>query len=90
MSDQAIIGLVCSLGAGIAALVYYLMGNIKASVDKSNESILIKLERLFDNLGKVSETLAVKSSELDFLGREIDQIKKKCWQCNQVRAGIQS
>ena len=90
MSDQAIIGLVVSLGAGIAALVYYLMGSIKATVDESNESILGKLEKLFDSLGKVSETVAVKAAELEYLGREIDSIKKNCWKCNQLRAGIQS
>ena len=89
MSDQAIIGLVCAMGAGIAALVYYLIGEIRRAVKDSldemhenNNSIISKLERIAKIMLEVKETVAVKSTELEYLRREIDGIKTNCRYCN--------
>lgn len=83
MSDQAIIALVCAVAAGIGGLVYFLMGNIKQTLENATDDMLRKIEKFVQELAEVKEHVAVKSTMLDYMSKEIDAIKKKCWQCEQ-------
>jgi cell shape-determining protein MreC len=83
MSDQAIIALVCAVAAGIGGLVYFLMGNIKTTLENATNDMLKKIEKFVDELAEVKEVVAVKGTMLDYMQREIESIKKKCWQCEQ-------
>lgn len=83
MSDQAIIALVCAVAAGIGGLVYFLMGNIKTTLENATNDMLKKIEKFVDELAEVKEVVAVKSTMLDYMQREIEAIKKQCWQCEQ-------
>lgn len=83
MSDQAIIGLMCAVAAGISGLVYFLMGNIKTTLENATNDMLKKIEKFVDELAEVKEVVAVKSTMLDYMQREIEAIKKQCWQCEQ-------
>lgn len=83
MSDQAIIALVCAVAAGIGGLVYFLMGNIKVTLENATNDMLKKIEKFIDELAEVKENVAVKSTMLDYMQREIEAIKKQCWVCEQ-------
>lgn len=83
MSDQAIIALVCGVAAGIGSLVYFLMGNIKSALEDATDDMIKKIEKFVDELAKVKENVAVKSTMLDYMQTEIEGIKRHCYQCEQ-------
>jgi cell shape-determining protein MreC len=83
MSDQAIIALVCAVAAGIGSLVYFLMGNIKSALEDATDDMIRKIEKFVDELAKVKENVAVKSTMLDYMQTEIEGIKRHCYQCEQ-------
>lgn len=76
MSDQAIIALVMAVGTGISSFVYYLISNLKAALHDANESVLNKMDKFVDELGKVRESLAVKSTVIDFIQRDVETMKQ--------------
>lgn len=83
MDAQATVALVCAVAAGIGGLVYFLMGNIKTTLENATNDMLKKIEKFVDELAEVKEVVAVKGTMLDYMQREIESIKKKCWQCEQ-------
>lgn len=83
MSDQAIIGLIVALGGGIAAIVYYLIGSIKATLDKAIDEIMDKLEEFVNALAQIREKVAERTVAMTYIEREIESIKKNCRQCNK-------
>jgi uncharacterized membrane protein YgaE (UPF0421/DUF939 family) len=90
MSDQAIIGLVVALGSGISCLIYFLMSNVKYSLKSATDEwkiasteILSNMKRFVDELAEVRENVAVKSTMLDYLQREVDAMKRQCFACHQ-------
>jgi predicted PurR-regulated permease PerM len=95
MSDQAIIGLVLSAFGAIGILVFYLITSIKTQLDattkaiedrlkENNDAMIKKIEKFVDELGEVKEAIAVKSTMLDYMQREIETIKSNCWKCTKV------
>lgn len=76
MSDQAIIALVMAVGTGISSFVYYLISNLKASLKDANDSVLRKMDSFVDELAKVRESLAVKSTVIDYIQRDVEAMKK--------------
>jgi predicted PurR-regulated permease PerM len=95
MSDQAIIGLVVAAFGAIGTLVYYLITSIKTQLDettkaienrlKENNDVMIKkIEKFVDELSEVKEAIAVKSTMLDYMQREIETIKSNCWKCTKI------
>jgi len=82
LSDQAIIGLIVAVTGGICTLIYYLMSAIRTTLKDAIETMLEKIEKFVQDLSKVKEDVAVKSTMLDYMQREIEGIKKNCWKCN--------
>lgn len=82
MTDQAIIALIGLAFGAIATLTYYLFSSIKVTIEKNNDEILKKIEKFVDELSEVKELIAVKSTMLDYMQREIETIKSNCWKCN--------
>lgn len=85
MSDQAIIALVVAVAGGIGSLVYFLMSNIKSELRAATDEMIVKIEKFVDELGALSEKVAVKSTMLDYVQREVEELKKQCWQCQHER-----
>ena len=85
MSDQAIVGLVCALGGGVAALVYFLTGSIKTTVDTAIKDILDKLDELVKDISEVREKMAERNTVLVYLEKRIEQVEKTCRHCQKKR-----
>jgi peptidoglycan hydrolase CwlO-like protein len=85
VSDQAIIGLVCALGGGVAALVYFLTGSIKTTVDTAIKDILDKLDELVKDISEVREKMAERNTVLVYLEKRIEQVEKTCRHCQKKR-----
>ena len=83
MSAEATIALIGIVTSGLAGLIYFLMSNIKATLKEAITDIIKKLDAFIEELHIVKETVAVKSTMLDYMQREIEAIKKQCWQCQQ-------
>lgn len=81
MTDQGIIGLIGLVASGIVGLVYFMMNSIKSTLKQSTDEMLSKIEKFIEELGEIKEVVAVKSTMLDYMQREIEVIKKQCWQC---------
>lgn len=88
MSDQAIVALIGLAFGAISTLTYYLFSSIKVTIEKNNAEILKKIEKFVDELAEVKELIAVKSTMLDYMQREIETIKSNCWKCNVIDKGI--
>lgn len=80
--------------SAIGILVFYLISSIKTQLDettraiehrlKENNDVMIKkIERFVDELSEVKEAIAVKSTMLDYMQREIETIKGNCWKCTK-------
>ena len=85
MSDQAIIALISLVGGGLAGLIYFLMSSIKSTLREAVNDMMKKIDTFIKELADVKETVAVKSTMLDYMQREIDGIKNQCWQCQHDR-----
>jgi len=85
VSDQAIVGLVCALGGGVAALVYFLTGSIKTTVDTAIKDILDKLDELVKDISEVREKMAERNTVLVYLEKRIEQVEKTCRHCQKKR-----
>lgn len=81
MTDQGIVALIGLVASGILGLVYFMMSSIKSTLKQSTDEMLTKIERFIEELAEVKETVAVKSTMLDYMQREIEVIKKQCWKC---------
>jgi hypothetical protein len=81
MTDQGIVALIGLVASGILGLVYFMMSSIKSTLKQSTDEMLSKIERFIEELAEVKETVAVKSTMLDYMQREIEVIKKQCWKC---------
>lgn len=78
--------------SGLGTLIYYLISSIKAEIaansktvertlKENNDNMLKKIERFVEDLAETNEILAVKSTMLDYMSREIETIKSNCWKC---------
>jgi uncharacterized protein HemX len=85
VSDQAIIALVCAVAGGIGSLVYFLMQNVKAQLELATRTMIDKMEKFVSELAEVKEIVAVKATMLDYLQREVEALKKQCWECQSKR-----
>lgn len=81
MDAQAVVALVALVASGIISLVYFMMNSIKSTLKQSTDEMLSKIERFIEELAEVKETVAVKSTMLDYMQREIEVLKKQCWKC---------
>jgi len=81
MTDQAIVALISLVGGGLAGLIYFLMSSIKTTLREAVADMMKKIDAFIRELAEVKETVAVKSTMLDYMQREIEGIKKQCWQC---------
>lgn len=81
MNATEVIALIGLVSTGIAGLIYFLTANIKATLKDAIGDMLKKIEAFIKELQEVKETVAVKSTMLDYMQREIEAIKKQCWQC---------
>ena len=90
MSDQAVIGLIVSVASGIAALVYFLTGSIKNTVDTAIKDILDKLDELVKDISEVREKMAERNTVLVYLEKRIEAVEKTCRHCqnNKKRFNI--
>jgi predicted PurR-regulated permease PerM len=95
MSDQAIISLIIAAFGAIGILVFYLISSIRTQLEettkaielslKENNDVMIKkIEKFVDELSEVKEAIAVKSTMLDYMQREIETIKANCWKCAKI------
>jgi cell shape-determining protein MreC len=85
VSDQAIIALVCAVAGGIGSLVYFLMANIKSQLEVATRTMIEKMDKFVHELAELKEIVSVKATMLDYLQREVESLKKQCWQCQQKR-----
>lgn len=83
MESQAIIGLVCSMGAGVVGLVYFLNTSIKKTIDDANDKVAREIDKLCDTIGKFKESFAARSAEIDYIKAELETLKRRCWDCEQ-------
>jgi archaellum component FlaC len=83
MDAQAIVGLVFGVGTGIAALIYYLTGSIKGALDKAISDIMEKLDEFVNALAQVREKIAERTIAINYIEKEIEQIKMNCRQCQK-------
>ncbi|RPH41131.1 MAG: hypothetical protein EHM87_20450 [Burkholderiales bacterium] len=81
MSAEATIALIGIVTSGLAGLIYFLMSSIKSTLKEAIADMMKKLDAFIEELHVVKETVAVKSTMLDYMQREIESIKKQCWQC---------
>lgn len=95
MDSQSIIVLVLSAFGAIGILVFYLISAIKAQLDETTKAIetslkennavmILKIEKFVEELSEVKEAIAVKSTMLDYMQREIETIKSNCWKCTKI------
>jgi hypothetical protein len=61
------------------------MASIKAQLESSTSTMLEKIEKFVHELAEVKEIVAVKATMLDYLQREVEVLKKQCWECQQKR-----
>lgn len=85
MSAEAIIALIGIITSGIAGLIYFLMSSINNTLKDAIDDITNKIDKFIKELSEVKETVAVKSTMLDYMQREIESIKKQCWECQSER-----
>lgn len=85
MSAEATIALIGIVTSGLAGLIYFLMSNIKTTLKEAIADMMGKLDLFIKELHVVKEQVAVKSTMLDYMQREIEGIKKQCWQCQHER-----
>jgi hypothetical protein len=85
MSAEATIALIGIVTSGLAGLIYFLMSSIKSTLKEAIADMMKKLDAFIEELHVVKETVAVKSTMLDYMQREIESIKKQCWQCQNDR-----
>ena len=83
MSDQAIIGLIVALGAGIAALIYFIVANIKELLGEAIREITKKLDEFVADLSEMREKIAEKSVILSYLETRLTQLEKDCRNCKK-------
>jgi cell shape-determining protein MreC len=81
MSVEATITLIGLVGSALAGLIYFLMSSIKTTLREAVNDMMRKIDAFIKELAEVKETVAVKSTMLDYMQREIEGIKKQCWQC---------
>lgn len=81
MSVESTIALIGLVGSGLAGLIYFLMSSIKTTLREAVNDMMRKIDAFIKELAEVKETVAVKSTMLDYMQREIEGIKKQCWQC---------
>ena len=77
--------MVCALGGGVAALVYFLTGSIKTTVDTAIKDILDKLDELVKDISEVREKMAERNTVLVYLEKRIEQVEKTCRHCQKKR-----
>jgi len=85
MDAQAVVALVCAAAGGIGSLVYFLMSNVKAQLELATKTMIDKMEKFVSELAEVKEIVAVKATMLDYLQREVESLKKQCWECQSKR-----
>lgn len=83
MDSQSIVALVFGVGSGIAVLIYYLIGNIKNTLDKAISDIMNKLDEFVAALAQVREKVAEKTIAINYIEKEIEQIKINCRLCQK-------
>ena len=81
MSDAAIIGLVIGVAGGIATLIYYLLGSVKKSLDEAIVGMMAQLRDLVKDWAMIKQDIAVKGTMIEYMGKELESIKKNCWRC---------
>lgn len=79
MSDQAIIALICSIAAGLGAMVFFLFRNIKESMTQ----LLNKIETFVKELSQIREDAAIKTTVISYMQKELESIKARCWKCER-------
>jgi uncharacterized protein HemX len=85
MDAQAVVALVCAAAGGIGSLVYFLMSNVKTQLELATKTMIDKMEKFVSELAEVKEIVAVKATMLDYLQREVESLKKQCWECQSKR-----
>lgn len=85
MSDQAIIALIGLVSSGLGGLIYFLMASIKNTLKEAVDDMMKKIDTFIKQLADVKESVAVKSTMLDYLQRELEEVKKQCWECQNDR-----
>lgn len=83
MDAQATISLVVALGAGIAALVYYLVGNIKKMVEDAIDKLTLKMELFVREVSDLREKLGERVVAMQYLERRLDQLEENCRACRK-------
>ncbi len=81
MSSEAIVGLVVASAAGLATLIYYLLSSVKKSLDDAVAGIMVQLKELVKDWAIIKQDIAVKSTVIEYMTKEIESIKKNCWRC---------
>lgn len=81
MSVESTIALIGLVGSGLAGLIYFLMSSIKTTLREAVNDMMKKIDAFVRELAEVKENVAVKSTMLDYMQREIEAIKKQCWKC---------
>lgn len=85
MSDQAIVALVMAVAGGIGTLIYYLLNSVKRSLDHSLENMTANINGFIEKMAREMATLreqaAVRSTMMDYLGKELEEVKRQCRKC---------
>jgi carbon starvation protein CstA len=81
MDAQAIVAMMTMVASGIIGIVYFMMNSIKSTLKQTTDEMISKIDKFVEDLAEVKETVAVKSTMLDYMQREIEVIKKQCWKC---------
>lgn len=81
MDAQAVVAMMTMVASGIIGIVYFMMNSIKSTLKQTTDEMLSKIDKFVEDLGEIKEVVAVKSTMLDYMQREIEVIKKQCWQC---------
>ena len=81
MDANAVVALVCSVAAGIAGLVYYLINSIKSTVDAAIKDILESLEDLTKDINSLRVTMAERNTVIVYLEKRLENVERACRKC---------
>lgn len=85
MSTEAIISLIGLVASGILIIFTYFFRSIQKSVDELSESVDERLLAIEAKYTSVDKNDAVLMKVLDFVQRELDEMKKNCRRCQGIK-----
>lgn len=87
MSDEIIIAALTAISGVFIASIKLIINKIQSEFSQFEDNLKEFQKEISDKINSIDKSLAVKSNVIEFLEREIEDIKKKLNECKHCRGG---